>query len=338
MITKIRYPISLFVSIIVILTLIFSVPFDSFAKKSSDTVLKKQTQKKKSASRKKRSSTPGIQTVSKNPYLGAIVIDANTGEALFEDNPDAKGYPASMVKMMNFLIMLEGIESKRISINDKVRVSAEAAGVGGSQVYLKVNEVFTVDDLLYALIIKSANDAAMALALHYTGNKNDFIDLMNKKAQELGMKDTVFRTVNGLPVGKKPVPDVSTPRDMARLSQELLKHPSALRYTSTQKRLFRANSRTPMLMRNHNHLVGNFEGCDGLKTGYFRAAGFSIAATAVKKEERAIAVIFGSVDRNVRDAKARDLLSIGLSKMLTASSSFPYEKGQRELLSYSLAK
>lgn len=290
-----------------------AIPSTYAAKKNATTVKKKQTTRKT----KTKVSRYGLQTISKNPYLGAIAIDAATGEVLFEDNPDVKGYPASMVKMMNLLVILEAIEAKQITLQDKVTVSAEVAKVGGSQVYLKEREVHTVDDLIYALMIPSANDAAMALALHYTGNKEKFIALMNKRAQELGMTDTTFSTVNGLPPDRGK-PDVSTPRDITKLCQELLKHPEALRYTSTKERLFRTDSLKPLVMRNHNHLVGNVEGCDGFKTGYFRAAGFSIAATVSKNGERVIAVIFGSADRNVRDASAKKILSKSFME-LTAS-------------------
>jgi serine-type D-Ala-D-Ala carboxypeptidase (penicillin-binding protein 5/6) len=270
-----------------------------------------------------KASKSGIQAVSKDPYSGAIVIDAATGKVLFEDNADAKGYPASITKLMDLLILLEAIESQRLTLQNQVTVTAEASKIGGSQVYLKENEVFTVDELLYALIVQSANDAATALALHYAGSKEAFVDLMNKRAQELGMKDTVFHSVHGLPPGRDQLPDVSTPRDIAKLCQELLKHPETLQYTSTTERAFRPDAPQPFIMRSHNHLLGNMEGCDGLKTGYFSEAGFSIAATAAKKGVRAIAVVFGSKDRKVRDAKARELLSKGLMELVAAAPPAP---------------
>jgi D-alanyl-D-alanine carboxypeptidase (penicillin-binding protein 5/6) len=273
-----------------------------------------------------KSSGKGLQHLSKNPYSGAVVIDAATGMSLFEDNADTGGYPASLVKLMTLLIILEAVEEEHISLRDKVIVSAEASRMGGSQVYLEEKEVTTVDDLLYALMVQSANDAAVALALHYAGSKADFAAVMNNRAWEIGMTDTVFHSVHGLPPGKGQLPDVSTPRDIARLSLEVLKHPRALHYSSTKRRLFRAESPEPFIMQNHNHLVGTFEGCDGLKTGYFRAAGYSIAATATGKEGRAIAVIMGSVSSRVRDAKARELLSKGLMKIAELSPSPSFTK------------
>ena len=263
-----------------------------------------------------QTSKSGMRAISKDPYLGAIVIDADTGKVLFEDNADAKGYPASIVKLMDLLILLEAIESNRLHLQDPVTVTAEASRIGGSQVFLKENEVFPIEDLLYSVIVQSANDATTALALHFAGSKEAFVEVMNKRAREIGMKDTVFHSVHGLPPGKDQLPDVSTPRDLAKLSRELLmKHPETLLYTSTRERPFRADAPEPFIMRSHNHLLKTMEGCDGLKTGYFRQAGFSIAATAQKGGVRAIAIVLGSSDRKVRDAKARELLSKGLMEL-----------------------
>jgi D-alanyl-D-alanine carboxypeptidase (penicillin-binding protein 5/6) len=263
-----------------------------------------------------------MQTISKDPYIGAIVIDANTGKVLFEDNADAKGYPGSIVKLMDLLILLEAIESKRLHLQDLVTVTAEASRIGGSQVFLKENETFPVEELLYSIIVQSANDAATALTLHYGGSKEAFVEVMNKRAREIGMKGTVFHSVHGLPPGKEQLPDVSTARDLARLCRELLKHPETLLYTSTRERAFRPDAPQPFIMRSHNHLLKTMEGCDGLKTGYFRQAGFSIAATAKKNGVRAIGIVLGSADRKVRDAKVRELLSKGLIE-LAASAPTP---------------
>ncbi|SPD72727.1 Serine-type D-Ala-D-Ala carboxypeptidase (modular protein) [uncultured Desulfobacterium sp.] len=307
---------SLAVSAFVILSFFFAIS-TSYAQK--DQSPKKPVPKAAVKQQPKAPLAPAVKSMAKNPYAGAIVIDAATGKILFEDNPDAKGYPASVIKLMVLLIITEGVEAKQISLEDNVTVTAEASRMGGSQVYLKENEVFSVNELLYALMVQSANDAAVTLALHYSGSKEGFVDVMNKRAQELGMKDTIFHSVHGLPPGKGQQPDVSTPRDIAKLCQELLKHPDILRYTSTKERPFRMDSPTPFIMRNHNHLLGTFVDCDGFKTGYFAAGGFSIAATAVKKGMRAIVVILGSIDRKVRDAKARELLARGLQTLVASA-------------------
>lgn len=274
---------------------------------------KGRTAGRQEPSRTDQTAKSGI--ISKDPYLGALVMDAATGNILFEDRPDVKGYPASITKLMVLLIYLEGIESKRIHLHDPVTVTAEAARIGGSQVYLKEGEVFTVEDLLYATIVQSGNDAATALAIHYAGDKAGFVHVMNQRAQELGMKDTVFHSVHGLPPARDQLPDVSTPRDLARLSRELLRHPRTLPYTATRERPFRPDAPEPFIMRSHNHLLTQMEGCDGLKTGYFLKGGFSIAATASKNGVRAVAVVLGSAHRKVRDAKARELLSKALMEL-----------------------
>ncbi len=261
----------------------------------------------------------GSGVISKSPYLGAILVDASTGKALFEDGADAAGYPASMVKLMDLLIVLEMVESNVLSLQDSIRVPAAAAKIGGSQVYLKENEIISVDDMLYALIVQSANDAAVALALHVAGTKEAFVELMNARARELGMNNTVFHSVHGLPPGKGQQPDVTTPRDMAKLCLELLKRQDVLNYTSTRERAFRPDTPEPFIMRTHNHLLGHFEGCDGLKTGYFARAGFSVAATAEKKGARTVAVVMGSSNRKVRDAKAGELLARGLAQIIRTS-------------------
>jgi len=257
-----------------------------------------------------------LQAIAKDPYLGAIVIDAATGDVIVDNQADAKGYPASMIKLMNLLVVLDVIKAGQIGLQDPVTITAAVSHIGGSQVYLKENEVFPVEELIYAMMVQSANDAAMALAIACAGSTEMFVEMMNKKAGEIGMKDTVLHSVHGLPPGKDQEPDVTTARDMAKLCRELLKFPETLKYTSTQMREFRPDAPEPFIMRTHNHLLQNFEGCDGFKTGYYGAAGFSIAATAQKKHARAIVVVLGSANRKVRDENARTLLAKGLLEIL----------------------
>ena len=262
----------------------------------------------------------GLQKISKSPYVGAIAIDAASGRVIVEDHPDAKGYPASMIKLMNLLIVLDGIRAGHLSLDEPVTVSARVSKMGGSQVYLKEKEVFPVEELIYAMMVQSANDAALALATHYTGSEPVFVELMNKKARELGMKNTKFYSVHGLPPSRGEKPDVTTARDMALLSRELVvNYPEALKYTATTVRKFRLDAPEPFVMRTHNHLLKDFDGCDGLKTGYFYAAGFSMAATAQKNDARAIVVVLGSPSSKERDKQARVLLSKGLMDILLNS-------------------
>lgn len=310
-----KCPFVLLIPLFIITSFAFIIHEPDAANKNRVHALKKRTQRKVTTERKRKVSRNHVRVLSEDPYKGAIVLNAASGEVVFEDNADTMGYPASMVKMMDLLLILEGINKGHMSLQDKIVVSAEAARMGGSQVYLKEKEVTTVEDLLYALMLQSANDAAVALALHYKGSKEAFVELMNRRAEELGMKDTVFHSVHGLPPGRGQLPDVSTARDMAKLGRALLSHPEALNYTSMKKRLFRPDAPKPFIMRNHNHLVGRFEGCDGLKTGFFWAAGFSITATATRNGARALVVIIGSTSSKVRDIKASKLLSESLARL-----------------------
>jgi D-alanyl-D-alanine carboxypeptidase (penicillin-binding protein 5/6) len=256
-----------------------------------------------------------VKNMARSPYLGAIVIDAATGKVLFERYADTRGYPASVTKLMVLLVVLEAVDSHQLKLDDKVTVTREAAKIGGSQVYLKEDEVFSVDDLLYALIVQSANDAAVALAIHHAGSKEAFVKLMNARAQKLGMKNTVFHSVHGLPPGRGQLPDVSTARDIATLCRQIVRKPLALKYTSTKEYTLRAKEDKPFIMRTHNALLSRMPGCDGLKTGFFNAAGWSIAATATKDKQRAIAVVLGAMDQKIRDKKAKQILSEGLMEL-----------------------
>lgn len=251
-----------------------------------------------------------LKPLSADPYAAALVLDADSGTILFEENADAQVYPASVLKLMNLYVILDRIEQGTLKLDDMVQVTPEAAKIGGSQVYLDPKEQFTVDELLFALMVQSANDAAMALAIHIAGTKEGFISLMNQKAQELGMQHSQFHSVHGLPPSDGAQPDVTTARDLAILCRELVKRPQALLYTGTRSKGFRGDT---FIMNTHNKLLGQVPGCDGLKTGYYEAAGFSIAVTARQSGVRIIAMVMGSKDRKVRDAKAAELLAKGFS-------------------------
>ncbi|HPF98444.1 MAG TPA: D-alanyl-D-alanine carboxypeptidase family protein [Kiritimatiellia bacterium] len=262
----------------------------------------------------------GLPGRSADPYLGAIVIDAATGDVLFEDHADEQGYPASVIKLLDLLVILEQIDAGAVGLNDMVTITAEASTMGGSQVYLKEKEVFSVDDLLYALMVQSGNDAAVALAIQVAGTKEGFVEMMAERAKAIGMNSSSIHSCHGLPPGAGQEPDICTPRDIATLCRELLKHKDTLRYTSTVERGFRNDT---FIMRNHNPLLSSFEGCDGFKTGFFSKAGYSMAVTAQRKGQRVIAVIIGSVDRKVRNAKAAELLSKGFLELGKRTKAVP---------------
>jgi len=247
-------------------------------------------------------------------YKGAIVLDAATGKVIFEDRADYVGPPASVTKLMTFLIVHDRIARGDLTLQTPVHVNAEASKTGGSQVYLAEKEVFPVEEMLYALMIASANDAATALAIHVAGSKAAFVELMNARARELGLHGTIFRSPHGLPPSNRSLQDSdqTSPRDLAKLSMHLLKHTPVLAYTSVKRRPFRPGLKQ-IDMDNHNNLLGKVAGVDGLKTGFTRGAGFCLAATAQRNGRRVIVVTMGSPDSKTRDIKIAELLERGFA-------------------------
>lgn len=243
-------------------------------------------------------------------FATAILMDARTGEILAGKDIDVRRQPASMVKMMTQLLILERIEEGDIALRDTVTVSARASRMGGSQVWLKHRERFTIEQLLPALAVHSANDAAAALAEHLAGSLEAFVDLMNQRAAALGMHNTEFNTVHGLPPGRGQQPDLSTARDMAILARALLAHPITLEWSSLATAPFRDGQFT---LYNPNRLVGKFRGLDGLKTGYSGPAGYCVTATAVQKGVRLISVVMGCPTDNGRAVETTRLLSSGFN-------------------------
>ena len=249
-------------------------------------------------------------------FKTAIVVDADTGAVLASKDPNQRRQPASMVKMMTELIVLDRVTSGDIALTDTVMVSGIASRMGGSQVYLKQGEKFTLEELLMALSIHSANDAAVALAQYVAGSVPAFVDLMNMKAQSLGMNDTEFHTVHGLPPGRGQQPDLTTAADLATLARAVIKHPEALRWSSTKTADFRGGTFT---LYNPNHLIGIFRGLDGLKTGYHGQAGYCVTATAVQRGKRLISVVMGCSTDRARATETSRLLSYGFSLYTTVT-------------------
>jgi len=243
-------------------------------------------------------------------FKSAIVIDAETGLTLVAANENKRRQPASMLKMMTELIVLEHLAEGELKLDESVKVSAKASKMGGSQVYLKHGEIFTVEELLHALAIHSANDAAVTLAEHVAGSTDAFIDLMNMRAQDMGMADTEFHTVHGLPPGWKQEPDMTTARDLAILGRELVQYPQALEWASTKTAPFRDGKFT---LYNPNKLVGNYRGLDGIKTGYTASAGFCVTASAIQKGKRLISVVMGCSTDKARATETTRLLTYGFN-------------------------
>ncbi len=255
-------------------------------------------------------AAPG-QAPTRDPYNGAIVVDAADGRVLFEDGADKPGYPASMLKLMNLFVILDRVQAGTLRLDEMVPVTKEAYDMGGSQVWLDPRESFPVEEMLYALMVQSANDAAMALAQHVGGSREGFVRLMNEKARALGLSPiTQFQSPHGLPPGAGQRPDITTPRDFAKLCQALLAaHPETLQYTSVIQRPFRPDAEKPVIMGNHNELLGAFPGCDGLKTGWIRASGYCLAATVQRDGRRVISVLMGSATKKANIAKTKELIN-----------------------------
>ncbi|MBU1073297.1 D-alanyl-D-alanine carboxypeptidase, partial [bacterium] len=241
-------------------------------------------------------------------YAAAVLMDARTGEVLFAENEHEPLPPASMVKMMTELIVLELEAEGEIGSDDQVLVSAKASKMGGSQVYLKQGESFTVHELLLALSIHSANDAAVALAEHVAGSVEAFVDLMNSRARALGMHDTRFHFVHGLPPGWRQEADLSSAYDMALLGRELSTHPEALAWAVSDQVPFRDGR---FILTNPNPLVGNFRGLEGIKTGFHSQAGYCLTAAATQKGVRLISVVMGASTDENRGLETTRLLARG---------------------------
>ena len=258
-------------------------------------------------------------------YLGAIVTDAENGQVVFEDNADVVSPPASMAKLMTFAVLHDQLASGALKLESPVTINAADSKMGGTQVYLDPRETFPVEELIYAMMIQSANDAAHALARTAAGSVEAFVELMNAKARALGMTNTTFRTPHGLPPSSRRVGDgdLTTPRDFAKLCHYLIQNTDVLKYTSVRERDFGTRRpQGPQHMRNHNNLLGKVAGVDGLKTGYTFGAGYCLSATAARNGRRVIVVIMGSFGPNgqidkgkTRDLKAIDLIARGFAAL-----------------------
>ncbi|MBN1068342.1 D-alanyl-D-alanine carboxypeptidase [Clostridium botulinum] len=240
----------------------------------------------------------------------ALLIEPTTGKVVYEKNPDEKFAPASVTKIMTMLLTMEAVDNGKIKLDDKVTCSENAKKMGGSTMLLDTGEIRSVEELLKGVAIASGNDAAVALAEYLGGTESDFVGLMNKRAQELGMKNTVFKNCNGLPADGH----LSTARDISLMSIELLKHPTILKYTGTYMDSISEGRKSPIELVNHNKLVRFFEGCDGLKTGFTNEAKYCISATATRNEVRMLTVIMGAPTYKIRNRDAGILLNHGFSK------------------------
>lgn len=240
----------------------------------------------------------------------AILMEAHTGEVLFERNADEALPPASVTKVMTLLLVMEAVDSGKISMSDQVQVSEHAASMGGSQIFLEVGETMTVEELVKSVVVASANDAAVALAEFTEGSEAAFVDRMNERAAQLGMKNTHFENTNGL--DDNVTNHVTSARDIAIMSAELMRHPDIFRFTTIWQDTVRNGAFT---LTNTNRLIRFYRGATGLKTGSTSKAGYCISATAERDGVSLIAVVMGSPTRDVRNAVAKQMLDYGFSRV-----------------------
>ena len=271
----------------------------------------------------------------RSPDVWAISVAAETGRVLFEDNADAEAYPASVTKLMTAFLVLDDVKAGKISLSDRVTASPERTKRDRhlrqpSCIGLKAGESMTVDQLLLALLVHSANDAAIFLAEKCAGSTAAFVGRMNAKARSLGMTRTNYDNPNGLPPPawvKERKFNTSTCRDLVKLARALIaEHPEILKYTSVKVCDIQLPNGEPFKRVNHNNVMvkdklkvinpDGSEAVDGLKTGYIDAGGSSLVLTGTRKGKRAIVVVLGSATSKERDGKARDLLADALSALV----------------------
>ncbi len=251
------------------------------------------------------------EAVTNNPLNltcgGAILIEQNTGRVLYDYNMHEKLRPASVTKVMTILLIMEALDSGRISLTDKVPCSENASNMGGSQIWLDTTEELTVDEMLKAICVVSANDCTVAMAEYLEGSEQSFVEKMNQRAKELGMNDTTFKNCHGIDEDGH----LTSPYDIAIMSRELLKnHPQITNYTTIYMDSLRGGKSE---LVNTNKLVRNYEGCTGLKTGSTSVALFNLSASATRNGLSLIAVIMKGETSAIRFAEARQLLDYGFN-------------------------
>ncbi|MFE4898295.1 D-alanyl-D-alanine carboxypeptidase family protein [Peribacillus butanolivorans] len=251
----------------------------------------------------------------------AILIERDTGTVLYDKNADDRLSPASMTKIMTMLLIMEAIDKGELTMKEKIRTSEYAASMGGSQIFLEPGEEMTTEQMLKGISIGSANDASVAMAERIAGSEEEFVKKMNKKAKDLGLKNTKFQNVTGLPVKDH----YSSAYDMSIMAKELLKYDTITRFTGTYEDYLRENTEKKFWLVNTNRLVKFYPGVDGLKTGFTNEAKYCLTATAKKGNMRVIAVVFGAASPKERNAQVTKMLDYAFSQYIT----YPiYKRGE----------
>lgn len=257
---------------------------------------------------------PAARAVSlyEQPKYAAFLVDADTGEVLYSRQADAERFPASITKVMTLYILFERLAAGQVRLDDRITFSARAAAQRPSKLGLKAGQSLSVDEAIRALATKSANDVAVAIAEHVAGSETRFAQLMTLRARQLGMTRSQFVNPSGLPDSRQ----VTTARDIATLSLAMLRDfPQYYGYFQLQQFAFQGR-----VMPNHNHLLRTMPGVDGIKTGFTNAAGFTLAASAVRDNRRLVAVVLGGPTRVARDSNVETLLGSGFAVLAARKS------------------
>ncbi|KSU63532.1 D-alanyl-D-alanine carboxypeptidase [[Bacillus] enclensis] len=252
----------------------------------------------------------------------AVLIERDTGAVLYDKNSHERLAPASMTKIMTMLLIMEALENGQIKWDDKVRTSEYAASMGGSQIFLEPGESMTVKEMLTGIAIGSANDASVAMAEHIAGSEEAFVEKMNKKAKEIGLKDTQFQNPTGLPAKDH----YSSAHDMSMMAKELLKYNEITKFTGTYESYLRENTENKFWLVNTNKLVRFYDGVDGLKTGFTNEAKYCLTATAKKGNMRVIAVVFGASTPKERNSEVTKMLDYAFNQYQTKPM---FKKGEQ---------
>lgn len=267
----------------------------------------------------------------------AILLEATTGEIIYQKNIHTRLAPASMTKMMSMLIIIEKINDGSLNWDEEVTASANASSMGGSQIFLETGEKMTVRDMLKGISIASGNDATVALAERIAVNEEGFVNLMNKRATELGLENTQFKNATGLDEANH----YSSAYDMAQIARELVKYKEILEFTGTYETYLREGTDKKFWLVNTNKLVRFYQGVDGLKTGYTESAGYCLTATAFKNSMRLIGVVMKEPDPTARSSEMSSMFDYGFNnymveQMLSVTSEvgkIKVEKGVKEYVS-----
>ena len=240
----------------------------------------------------------------------AILIDASTGNIIYEKNAHEKLAPASMTKMMSMLLIMEAIDRGELKWNQMITASENASSMGGSQILLETGEKMSVKDLFKGIAVASGNDAVVSLSEAIAGTEDEFVKRMNQRAKELGLQDTNFKNPHGLDTANH----YSSAYDMSLIAKELVKHEKVLEFTSIYEDYLREGQKNKVWLVNTNKLVRFYDGLDGLKTGYTKEAGYCLTSTAKRGDTRFITVVMGEPDTKTRNSETTSMLDYAFSQ------------------------